>query len=93
MARTVRNRWGIAAKRSSLTMGRWLAGLLGVGMLLIGCGRSSGPVRHEVHKPTTPSSTAESRNVEPPVLSFPDIPKVPEEIQGASPPIGEDAAE
>ena len=66
------------------TFGRWSIVLLGVGLLWAGCGRSTEPVRHEVHKPVSAD--------QPPEIVYPDIPKVPEQIERPSPPIERDSA-
>jgi len=62
--------------------------LVGVGLLLVGCTRSSGPTPREVHKPIMPSSSEMPTEMErPPVIEYPDIPEVPEAVRNPSPPI------
>ncbi|MBN1589899.1 MAG: hypothetical protein JW888_10325 [Pirellulales bacterium] len=61
-------------------------------VLWVGCSRSTGPVKHEVRKPISPSSVDESADAfPPPVIVYKDIPEVPDEVKGPLPPIDEDS--
>jgi hypothetical protein len=61
--------------------GLWPVVLLAVSLLVVGCGRSTEPVQHEVRKPVTEEK--------PPAILYPDIPEVPQQLEGPSAPIGQ----
>jgi hypothetical protein len=78
---------GARGHRRRVTFWQWLL-LLPVAVALAGgCCRSTGPVKHEVHKPVSPDSIEP-----PPVVSYPNIPQVPEKLRNPSPPIHKNSA-
>ncbi|NLE38551.1 MAG: hypothetical protein GX621_11050 [Pirellulaceae bacterium] len=67
---------------------------LGASLTLVGCGRPiepaghEQPIRHEVQKPLVPTEKDRPAETEPSIeILFPDIPDIPERIQGPSRPI------
>ena len=63
------------------TLGQWSLVALVVGLFLVGCSRSTEPVKHEALKPIPPSSVDESTETfPPPVLVYDDIPEVPANV-------------
>lgn len=71
-------------------MVRWGILTLSLGLFLVGCSRSTGPIQHEVRKPPLSTPSDVQVETESPVITFPDLPEVPEGIEGPSPPIQSD---
>ncbi|MBN2217585.1 MAG: hypothetical protein JW719_09425 [Pirellulales bacterium] len=86
----MRKPWKRRADRLTNTcqaMVRWGLLTLSLGLFLVGCSRSTGPIQQEVRKPPLSTPSDVQIEAESPIITFPDLPEVPESIEGPSPPI------
>lgn len=87
-------RWKYRPENGSVTHATWPLAMFVVSLLAVGCTQSACPIKHQTNRPISPSSVEKPVPVEPgPTVSYPDIPEVPEQLLGPSPPMTNDSLE